>query len=98
MNLDKYTWKKRGFNRLVCIGIGEVSRPGLTKAWVAMVRRNSNHSDGSSWGLMRDGESIRKFQSAKEAMEAVESYVESYVEALCQYHRSLSEDSLETSS
>jgi hypothetical protein len=46
---------------------------------------------------MRDGESIRKFQSAKDAMEAVESYVESYVEALCQYHRNLSEDSLEIS-
>lgn len=95
MNLAKYVWKKRGLNCLVCHGVAEISRPGVKKPWVAMVRRNSNLNDGSSWGLMREGENIRRFQSAKEAMEAVESYIDSYLESFCQYHSLFSDNSLE---
>lgn len=78
----KYTWEKRGLNYFVCIGHAEVSRPGITKSWVAMVPCTVDETDGRSWHLLREGETVRGFTSAKEAMAAAESYLEIF----SQYH------------
>ena len=89
----KYSWEKRGLNCFVCMGHAEVSRPGITKAWVAMVPRAADEADGRSWYLLREGENVRGFKSAKEAMEAVESYLDIF----SQYHQRHSGESVDMS-
>ena len=73
---SRYNWEKRGFNCFVCIGQAEVSRPGPTKTWVAMVPRAVDETDGKSWHLVRGAENVRSFKSAKEAMEAAAAYLD----------------------
>ncbi len=58
-----------------------------------MVPRATNETDGRSWHLLREGENIRGFKSAKEAMEAVESYLEIF----SQYHQHYSGESVDMS-
>ena len=91
--LAKCTWEKRGFNCFICVGQAEVSRPGLTKAWVAMVPQAVDETDGRSWHLLQESENIRSFKSAKEAMKAVESYLAIFN----QYHRHHSGESIDMS-
>lgn len=92
-SLDKYTWDKRSLNCFVCIGQAEVSRPRPGRTWVAMVPRSTDDAGGKSWSLMPDSEGIKSFRSAKEAMEAVEAYLDVFN----QYHQPYSGGSIDMS-
>lgn len=93
-SLSNYHWEKRGLNCFVCIGLAEVSRPGVRKPWVVMVRRAPDETGESHpWGLMPENGGIRMFCSAKEAIKVAEAYLDVFN----QYHQRYSDDSIDMS-
>lgn len=78
--LSKYIWEKRGRNSFVCLGLAEVSRPGIKKPWVTMVRRAVVPDDVKPWALMEENGKILHFPSAEEAIKAAEAYLEIFNE------------------